>query len=243
VEAVSWPHPALRTTWAAALALPLIALAAACSSAAEPSPAPTPAISAAEVVDRASEVTAGLSSFRFRLYHESGHTALPGGIVLKSAEGAAVAPDKISFTAKTTLGRAFVKIEAVLIGGDTYMTNPVTGNWAKLRPEDSPFGTFDPPRLVANILRQIEQASFAEPPAAAADYAISARVSAAAFASLVGHVNPEYAVDVILTVDSASFHLKRVDATGRVTDAEPEDVRRIIELSDFDAAIAIEPPL
>ena len=228
---------------AASLALLLVAFAVACSSTAEPSPAPTPAITAAEVVDRAREVTAGLSSFRFRLGHESGHTALSGGIVLKSAEGAAVAPDKLSFTAKTTVGRAFVKIDAVLTGGATYMTNPVTGNWGKLSPEESPFGTFDPPLLVASILGQVEDPSFAEPPAPGADYAISARISAAAFASLVGHVNPDYTVDIIVTIDSASFHLKRVDATGRVTDAEPEDVRRIIELSDFDAAIVIEPPL
>ena len=96
---------------------------------------------------------------------------------------------------------------------------------------------------MAAILGQVEDPSFAEPPSPGVDYALSARISAAAFASLVGQVNPEYIVDVVLRVDPASFHLKRVEATGRVADAEPEDVRRIIELSDFDAAIAIEPPV
>ena len=243
MQPVTRPRATLPLTWAAALALLPIALTAACSGAAEPSPAPTPSITAAEVVERTRQATAELDSFRFSLYHESGHTALPGGIVLKSAEGAAVAPDKLSFTAKTTVGRAFVKIEAILTGGDTYMTNPVTGNWSRLPPGESPFGTFDPPRLVATILGQVERPSFAETPVSDAGYTVSATVSAAAFASLVGHVNPEYTVDVLLRVDPASFHLMRVDATGRVADAEPEDVRRIIELSDFDAAITIEPPL
>jgi len=243
VQSVTRPRPARRITWAAALAVLPIALAAACSGAAEPSPTLAPAVTAAEVVARARDSTAALHSFRFLLSHESGHTALPGGIALTSAEGAAVAPGNLSFTAKATIGRAFVKIDAVLTGGNTYMTNPVTGTWSELPAEDSPFGTFDPPLLIATILGQVEHPSFAEPPSPGVDYAISARISAAAFASLVGQINPEYTVDVVLRVDPAGFHLKRVEATGRVADAEPEDVRRIIELSDFDASITIEPPV
>ncbi len=242
MQPVTRPRPTRRITWAAAFALLSVALAAACSGDAEPSPTPTSTVTAAEVVERASDVTAALRSFRFLLSHESGHTTLPGGIALKSAEGAAVAPGNLSLTAKATIGRAFVKIDAVLTGGKTYMTNPVTGTWSELPAEDSPFGTFDPPLLIAAILGQVEHPSFAEPPSPGVDYAISARISAAAFASLVGHVNPEYIVDVVLRVDPAGFHLKRVEATGRVADAEPEDVRRIIELSDFNAAITIEPP-
>ena len=243
MQPVIRPRATHALTWAAALLLLPVALAAACSAPPEPSPVPTPAITAADVVERTRQATAQLNSFRFSLYHESGHTALPGGIALKSAEGAAVAPDSLSFTAKTTIGRAFVKIEAVLTGGETYMTNPITGKWNRIPPADSPFGAFDPPGLVATILGRVEHPSFAETPAPDAGYTISATVSAAAFASLVGHVNPEFTVDVTLTIDPASFHLERVDATGRVADDEPEDVRRIIELSDFDAAIVIEPPL
>lgn len=227
-----------------ALAIALFPLAlAGCSGGGEPTATPRPALSAAEVVERAQQATAGLKSFRFRLDHDAGYTALPGGIELKSAEGAAVASRGVSLSAKATLGRAFVKIDVVLMGDLTYMTNPLTGTWAEIPPDESPFGTFDPALLVANIIGQMYEASFAEPSLAEGDYVVAGRIPAAAFQPLVGNVDPAYTAEVTLRVDPATFHLKRVEADGKVLEAEPEDVQRTIEISDFDAAISIEPPI
>ena len=124
---------------------------------------PVPPVTAPEAVALAREAMTDLASFRFELTHDSGFTALSGGLELSRA-GGVVAQDGLDLEAEAKIGRAFVRIEAIVIDEQTWMTNPLTGAWSEIPPEDSPFSFLDPVKLVADILGDTRDAVFPDDP-------------------------------------------------------------------------------
>lgn len=187
---------------------------------------------------------AELETFRFRLTHRRGATLLPGGFAITEAEGVVRSPDSLRVSADTVFGGAFVKIDAVVIGDETYMTNPLTRNWNKIAPEDSPFAVFDPAGLIADILEQVTTNEFAEAPGIVeGQYHLVGTVPAAAWRSLVGEVVADRELEYSMDIDPDSFHLTGVRLHGPLKADEAEDVDRTIELSDFDVPVQFEPPI
>ncbi len=211
-----------------------------------PTPVPTPTpepIRASDVVANSAAAMAAVSSFRFKLTHPSGSTVLQNGLTVDGAEGAVVAPDQLSVEADTQLASIFVGVEAVLIGDDHYMTSPLTGEWAKVPPEDSPFAFLDVNALIANILGLVRESDYVSPPEPDEDIAIEAVIRSYALASLVGDVVEGLDVDLVLTFDPDSFVLKSARISGRLQEHDEQTAVRLVELTDFDTDIEILPPV
>ena len=123
----------------------------------EPTPVPpTPQATAAEMVELSRTAMAGLDSFSFELTHDSGHTTLSGALDLIRA-GGLVATNGLDLEAEANIGRAFVRVEAVVIGEQTWMTNPLTGVWSEIAPEDSPFSSGHiPAQSLAALVGSVE---------------------------------------------------------------------------------------
>lgn len=189
---------------------------------------------------------AELSSFRFKLSHPRGVTRLPGGIALERADGSVVAPDSYEISAEASFGRSLIKLSAVVIGTDTYITNPLTGAWIKASGRDSPLSAANPAELIGEMLRSVEALEYSETPGANGEYAIKGRASPAVLQSFVGAAADERMIEVLLTVDASTFYVKRVRLTGGVTEsepAEPSETVREFRLFDFNSSIQIRPPL
>ncbi len=195
------------------------------------------------MVSNAAAAMAGLSSFRFKLTHPSGSTVLQNGLTVDSAEGAVVTPDQLSVEADTQLASIFVGIEAVLIGDEHFMTSPLTGEWTKVPPDDSPFAFLDVSGLIANILGLVRQSEYASPPEPDEDIVIEAVVGSYALASLVGDVVEGLDLDLVLTFDPDSFVLKSARISGRLQEHDEPTAVRLVELKDFNTDIEILPPV
>ena len=213
------------------------------------SPAPTstpaaPSITAQEVVLRSAESMKGVRAFRFRLSHSAGSTVLSSGISLDSAEGAAAAPDRLQVTADASFGRSFVKLSAIVIGDEAWVTNPLTGGWLKAPPGGSPFSTFDPGQLVAGILAGVTEVRFTQDRAPAGGrYRVSGKAGATILEPLVGEVDSARTVEFDLQIDASTFRLARAEIRGAVSEAEDPTTARVVDLFDFDAGIEIKPPI
>ncbi|MCH7907288.1 MAG: LppX_LprAFG lipoprotein [Chloroflexi bacterium] len=224
----------------------LAALTFACSSDDQTEPVPTlEPLSPAEVIARSSDALSGLTSFRFALSHDRGNTVLTNGIQVQRVTGTAVAPGSYTLNADTLVSGFFINTEVVVIDQDSYMTHPITHRWELLGPDASPFGTFDPTLLVANILDQVDAPAHA-PPGSGKDgvYVIDGNLPPAALSSLTGGVDesaPPLAVRV--TVDGATFLPVEARITGRATETESADLVRTVRLFEFDAGITVEPPI
>ncbi len=222
----------------------VVSLSVACSTS-EPTPVTNtaPQFTAAEVVDLSKTSMGNLDSFSFQLTHDSGHTTLSGALQLTRA-GGFVATNGLDLEAEANIGRAFVRVEAVVIGEQTWMTNPLTGVWSEIAPEDSPFAFLDPVKLVADILGDTRQAAYpANDQASSDDTEISGLIPAKSLAALVGSVDPDAIPNVLLTIDSSSNLLKKIVISGVVQAEDEPGTIRVITLTKFDEPSTLEPPI
>ena len=211
----------------------------------EPSPTATPdapLVTASEAVELSKAAMTNLDSFSFQLTHESGHTTLSGALELTRA-GGLVATNGLDLEAEANIGRAFVRVEAVVIGEQTWMTNPLTGVWSEIPPEDSPFAFLDPVKMVADILGATMDAEYSPETPSSNERRITGTIPALSLATLVGSVDPDAAPAVTLDFDSNSNLLKRVEIDGKVQPEDEPSTIRIITLSEFDSNVSLEPPI
>ena len=239
------PGPSTRHIFKAVLVISalIVVVAAGCSKSPEPESVPVQTtVTAPEAVELSRNAMAALVSFRFELTHDSGSTALAGGLELTRA-GGVVAQNGLDLEAEATIGRAFVRVEAIVIDDRTWMTNPLTGAWSEIPPEDSPFSFLDPVRLVADILGETQDAVFPEGPHSDGELTISGRIPAPTLAALVGTVDPDAVPAVTLTLDAETYLLKKIVIVGVTQPEDDEDTTRVITLSEFDTPVSLQPPI
>lgn len=226
-----------------------VAFAVGCSKSPEPETVSAPAsgsveptATAPEAVARSRDAMANLDSFRFELTHDSGFTALSGGFELTRAHGV-VTQNGLDLELEADIGRAFVRVEAIVIDDRTWMTNALTGAWSEIPPEDSPFAFLDPVRLVADILGDTLEAVYPENRQANGDITINGRIPATTLAALVGVVDPDAVPVVTLTLSAETYLLKKIVITGVAQPEDDENTTRVISLSEFDEPVSLRPPI
>ncbi len=227
----------VTSLWAIALAIFV-----ACGSGDDATPTPE-SIFPPQALENTRAAMAEVPEFEFKLTHPKGSTSLPGGLSLRSATGAVIVPRQLSVSAGADLGRLFVKVDAVVIDGETWMTNPLTRNWASIAPEDSPFSFLDPVQLVTDVLDSTTDPAY--PADSSSDGEIillDGKVPSEALRALVGTVLPGEILDVRMHVDRGTSLLHTAVITGRLQPEDEADYVRRIDF-EFDGDISIEPPL
>ena len=168
---------------------------------------------------------------------------MQNGLVVDNAEGAVVAPDQLSVMADAQLAGIFVGVEAVVLGDRHFMTNPLSGEWAELSPEESPFAFLDISGLIANILGLVRQSEYVSQPVPGEEIVIQAVIRSYALASLVGDVVEGLDLDLVLTFDPDTFVLKSARISGRLQEGDEPSAVRLVELTDVNTDIEIKPPI
>ena len=197
-------------------------------------------ITGQEFIARSQTAMGNLKSFNFKLAHDSGFTTLSGFLQLIIAKGT-VAPNGLDLEAEAKIGRAFVRVKAIVIEDQTWMTNPLTGVWSEIPPEDSPFSFLDPVKMVADILGETQDPGFTLD--GDADVVIIGRITAPTLAPLVGIVDPDAVPSVEMIFNPDSYILKKIIISGVVQLEDEPDTIRVITLSEFDKLVSLEPPI
>ena len=199
---------------------------------------------AAVALEQARTVMESVPQFQFELTHPNGTTTLQGGLQLRRASGTVIAPDSMSLDAEADLGRVFVRVQAIVIGEQTWMTNPLTGNWSSIAPKDSPFSFLDPVGLVANVLGQTSDPAYAASTfATTGQLVINGTVPAEALEPLVGTVIRGAVLDGTLVIDAESFEMRSARLAGKLQPNDDDTFVRLITFSDFDSDLIILPPV
>ena len=222
-------------------------LAVACGgSQAEPTPVPTATPlppNPKEILERSGQVMASLNTFNFRMYHDVGSLEILEGLLIERVNGKVVNPDKLSMEFAGSFGGGFaIKSEVITIGEQTYMTNPLTGNWEASDASISPVGFFSPTRGIAEMMAQTQDVTLLDDGASDGAYRVSGALPTTALASLVGPTLTDRSVDLEFKIDSTTDYLLEVRFIGAVTPSDVEDAERVIILSFFNEDVVIEPP-
>lgn len=198
-----------------------------------------PELAPAEVIDRAVEATAEEDSFRFRLEVENPPRTL-GGLNLTFAEGEIAVPDRLRADVAGTFAGISLKSELVAIGRDEWLENPFGGGFRKIDIGVSPLDFFDPDTGVLAVLRNARDVELAEE---GDDYVVTGDVAADSVEEFLGVDADSRPLDVEVTVGKNDFLLRRVEVIGPANDGEPDDVRRVLDLSDYGADVDIAAPM
>jgi len=202
-----------------------------------------PSLSAQEIVDRAVEATGEVGSFHFAL--DFGDVPLAGsGLRIAKAEGDVVVPDRVRASFSGSFGGIGLESELVIIGGDGFLKDPLTGRWRMLEIGTSPLDYFDPASGVLAVMRSIDDLELAgsDEVGGIEAYRLTGTASARDVSPLLAVPPSDLRVPVELWVGKVDFLLRILRVSGPVAEGEPSDVVRTVDVSGFDEPVEIEKP-
>lgn len=211
------------------------------TSTSTPVPTPTP-INVEGLLMRSGEVTSQLDTFHFRLEHnDEGSTPFSDTLDIVEAEGDVVSPDSVSIDFSGRFGGRFaMRASLITIGSDSYMTNPLSGNWEEVPAEVSPLGFFNPQQGIGAMMTGLRNPVLLSKDGT--EFRIEGDLEVRALRPLLGAVTQDGIVRVEVTLDKDTLYLKKAVIAGRATASEPDGVIRTITLSGYDESISITAP-
>ena len=206
---------------------------------------PTPVVSAREVLARSASAMDDLTSAHFRFIVSNGTMALGPGLEATSFEGDAAAPDRLNVLIRARLSGTPVELRLIAIGDRQYLTNPLSRQWQDVSGSLNTPALLDSRRGIGLILRSIEEADFATPPVplGGSPFHIRGTIRANAIASLVGGGDPASGVvSAELRITQGDYRLRSARLVGAISQGEAASLERLLELSEFNRPVTIEPP-
>ena len=211
------------------------------TSTSTPTPTPTP-INVEGLLRRSGEATSRLDTFHFRLEHnDGGSTPFSDTLDIIEAEGDVVSPDSVSIDFSGRFGGRFaMRASLITIGSDSYMTNPLSGNWEEVPAEVSPLGFFDPQQGIGAMMTGLRNPTLTSKEGT--EFRIEGDLDVQALRPLLGAVAQDGIVRVEVRLDKDTLYLKKAVIEGRATASEPDGVIRTITLSSYNKSISIAAP-
>ena len=204
-----------------------------------PTPTSTP-FSPEILLEESGMVMSTLNSFRFDLYHKSGVTILLPNLFMENAQGYVVKPDKMTVQFTGTFGSFAIKSSLIAMGNESYMTNPVTGNWEAMQKKASPLGFFDPLGGITSIMLFIDDVFMLDNDDEI--YVLQGVLATEHLSSLVGDTLKSGMVDLEIKIYSDTKYLVEAVIAGKIMPDDPDGIVRVITLSEFNEPVTIESP-
>ncbi len=225
--------------------LPLLGLLVFALTACAPA-TPTP-LSAEQIAQNAAEKSAGVSSFHFTIDLSGRPKTIDavGTLALRHAEGDVVRPDRAQSKIKVALSGVIVEIQAIGIGNQQWLTNPLSQKWEQV-PSGwgyNPAVLFDPQQGIASLLSRVKGLTRAEDDNLAGTplYRLTGNIAGAEVAPMTANMVTGSDASFTLWIGSSDFLLRKVHISEKY-DASSETTEWDITLSSFNQPITITAP-
>ncbi len=229
-----------RASWCTAALLALVLLLTACSGGGPSGNAP----SAQQLIKNAQAAIQKVKSYHFNLKVDNPGTG--GVLVIKSADGDILVPDKLKANANVLVVGNVVQVQLITIDSNQYVTDPITGSWTKTS------GLLDPRTLsnsntgVASILGHIQNpttptdANVGGTPC----WSIDGTLDAQYLASITGGGAPAGSTVAITTCIGKADNLPyQIKMTGVAASGDNKNTVRTFTLSKFGESLTITAPI
>ncbi len=229
---------------------PTATFTATSTSTPSPTPIPTPSsmtrdpaeLTVDEILNRAAQQVESTGSLWFRLEHENGFTEALGGLQLSVVEGE-VNETSLHIDAEAGIGRIYVEVEAILIENDTWITNPLTGEWEKMLISDGSISFLRPIEAIHRFISElIESDATTMQVLNNGDYSLAAPIRSESLAALLGEVNPGVYGDAEAVIHGDTFEVRSARIKGAMQTHDSADTLRILSLEHYGEDFVIEPP-
>lgn len=208
-----------------------------------------PELEAELILANSAEKMRSLTGFHFEIDRDGALAYLDSGKTLAfgSGSGDYVAPDRARAQVKIIAPGFVTTVSVISVGEIQWETNVVTGVWTELPPDwgFNPTVLFDPTVGIQSILtNDLTNPVLQEPDEIDGEtvYLISADASGDNIHKLSGFLIGPDPVTIQLWVKPETFELMRVQITDPANADQDEDTIWIIDFSQFDNVVEIEPP-
>jgi hypothetical protein len=208
------------------------------------SPSPTP-LSAGQILSESGSKLEAAKSFHFVLEHTGGGTPIAMGIEMMKASGDMLKPDKMKTSISGVAIGMVIQVQVVTIGNDTYMTNPLNGNWELLPNEFKVLSVFDPANGVAAILKNLSGATRLndEEIGGKTCYHVSGEVDSGELNAISGSSIHGIKDKAEVWISQKDFLPQVIKLQGRITETEKEGITRTLSFTDYNLEVKIEKPM
>jgi hypothetical protein len=196
-----------------------------------------------DLLERATDAVAEITSFHFKLTHENGSTPLPLSLQLIAAEGDVIVPGSMKADVDAKAAGINVSVDVIGIDDETWITNPFTRTWQKL--SGTNIRDFaDPAALVESLLPSLEAESITEGGTVdgVATQLVVGTIDSGALSDALGIAQPGRTVTVEAWIGTDDHLPRKVRLAGALSDDDDEDVVRQVEISRYDVPVEIMPP-
>lgn len=227
----------------------LALLLTACGRPAEPTPVPTPTPTPREISAAVGRATQASQSVHFVVELAGAPVAIDAGglTVLNRMEGDLARPDGVLAVLNVTLGGAVAELRTVSLGGQQFLTNPITREWQCLAPGVAfdPAVLFAPDRGIEFLLQE----GFDEIALVSVEdldgrphYHLRGTIAGEKLQPISGGLVGAGSVAVELWADEASMRASRIVLTDAAPDGQ-EPTTWTITFSDYDKAVDVRAPV
>ena len=231
------------------LTVSFLFLAAGCAGEATPvptaTPIPTPTPTVSDVLTRAGQKLAAMSTAKFSLVDELESGAKFFGTTFKSMEAEVKAPDSFRMVVEVVApGFGFVQIEMLAVGDQAFMKFSEDAPWAPLPLDQVPFNFAGLGVTLRDMLDALEDAAITgkEPLEGSQAIRVEGTLGSADLAKLITSVDPGLSVALTLWFDEAEHTLRQIRIAGKIyADDAPETVR-LLTVEGIDVPVDIQLP-
>lgn len=207
----------------------------------------TETVDPAKLAGEAATAFDAVNTFAFKLDVTEGESAPLGDIILITAEGNSVRPDKVQAKLKAKLKDAplAVNINGIIIGADAWITpNPFNPTVYEKLEDTGGLENFSPAKGVSDMLRSITNPKFIEEVKIneVTTQHINGTVDATKLNSLTGGAATAGNVQVDVWIGKDDKLVRQIVAVGKLDPSEKDTIKRTLTLSDFNKSVTIAPP-
>lgn len=183
-------------------------------------------------------------SYHFNLKVE--HPGSGATLVIQSADGDLVVPDRLQADAGALVLGSLVQVKIIVVGGQQYMTDPITGRWQTISGLPDPRVLSDSRTGIAALLGQIRNPS--TPSESSVDgvacWNITGKLDAAYLRGLLGdQTRSGSLLDAAVWIGKNDQLPHQIRLTGVAADGDTSQTVRTLKLSKFNETITISAPV
>ncbi len=199
-------------------------------------------VDAEDLLDRSADTMEAVDTFHFVVEHENGSTQIVAGLGMTRAEGDVQGTDRMQLEVEARFASTNIKTGIVVLPGESYLQNPLTGNWQEQEIDISDL--FDPATGVTGLMRAVTDVSIVdrEEVDGVDSYVLATQVDSGNLEAFVGNAQPGTQVAARVWIGVDDLLVRRVEIAGPVAPNDAEDIVRRLSLSGFDEPVDITAP-
>ena len=199
-------------------------------------------VDAGDLLERSAAKMEEVDTFHFVVEHENGSTQIVAGLGMTRAEGDVQGTERMQLEVDARFAGTNIKSGIVTLPGESYLQNPLTGNWMSQDIDISQL--FDPATGVTGLMREVTDADVIarEEVDGVDSYVLETQVDSGNLKAFVGNAEAGTEVTARVWIGVDDLLVRRVEIDGPVAPNDAEDIVRRLSLSAFGEPVEITAP-